>query len=367
MPTLLPRPRLACSIVLAVAALLSACERRRAPEPAPPPVAAAPAPAVQDDVTLAAVKRRGRLDCGVNQGLVGFARRDNQGVWRGFDADLCRAVAAAILGDGERVRFIPVSAEARFDALRRGQFDVLIRNSSFTLGRDANGLQFPAVAYYDGQGVLVRRSLALTSVAELAGARVCVQAGSTSRTNLEEWFAGRALEVEVVPFETADLAREGYGAEQCDALTGDISALASARALLPEPNAHAILSEVIGKEPLGPVVREDDPAFADVVRWTLYALILAEEAGVTAATAPELVDDPAAPPEVRRLLGTEGGFGAALGLDDAWALRAITAVGNYGEVFERNVGRDSPLRLERGLNALWTAEPRGLIYAPPLR
>ena len=358
-------------LTAALALLVVGCDRDS--EAPPPPVDEAPLdpaasrPTGEAGPTLQAVKARGRLNCGVHQGLVGFAYTDNRGRWRGFDVDFCRATAAAVLGDPDAVRYVPLSAAERFEALRDGRIDVLWRNTSWTMGRDAGeGLEFAGVNYYDGQGFLVRRSLNLTSATELIGARVCVQAGSTTELNLADFFRARDLRYEPVVLPSEDEARETYAREGCDAFTADVSALAAARTTLSNPQAHMILPEVISKEPLGPVVRRGDDQWADVVRWTLNAVILAEELGVTSANARTLAES-ATDPAVRRLLGAEGDFGAMLALDDDWALRAIAATGNYGEIFERNLGSRSPLDLARGLNAQWNARPAGQMYALPVR
>ncbi|WP_313453287.1 amino acid ABC transporter substrate-binding protein [Brevundimonas sp.] len=320
-----------------------------------------------DSLTLAAVKRRGRLNCGVHQGLVGFAYTDNRGQWRGFDADFCRAMAAAILGDGDAVRFVPLSAADRFTALNDGRIDVLWRNSSWTMTRDAGeGLVFAGVNYYDGQGFLVRRSLNLSSAAELNGARVCVQAGSTAQVNADDFFRSRGVAYRPVVLPTEEAARDAYGREDCDAFSADISALAAARTVLADPNAHTILSDVVSKEPLGPIVRSGDDRWADLTRWTLNALILAEELGVTKENVGDLTKK-ATDPRIRRLVGLEGDYGAMLGLSKTWAADAIGAVGNYGQIFDRNLGGQSALNLERGLNAQWNARPAGLMYGLPIR
>jgi general L-amino acid transport system substrate-binding protein len=348
--------------------------REEAPPPAapskaaPPPAAPAKAEAVtprKAGPTITAIKARGRLVCGVHEGLLGFAYLDNRGQWRGFDVDFCRATAAAVLGDAAAVRFVPTGLTARFEALQGGRVDVLWRSTSFTFGRDSR-MDFPAVNYYDGQGFLVRRSLDLASATELNGARVCVQAGSSSEGNLADFFRARGLNYTVVSHGTEEHARAAYAEEGCDAYTADISTLAAARTTLSNPGAHVILPEVISKEPLGPVVREGDDQWADVVRWTLAAMVLAEELGVTSKNVDEMRET-ATSPEVRRLLGVEGDLGVAMGLTNDWAYRVIKHVGNYGEVFDRNVGVNSPLKLERGLNALWNAQPSGLMFAPPLR
>jgi general L-amino acid transport system substrate-binding protein len=320
-----------------------------------------------DSPTLNAVKRRGRLNCGVHEGLIGFAYTDNRGVWRGFDVDFCRAMAAAVLGDPQAVRFVPIQIGDRFEALNSGRIDVLWRNTSWTLARDAgDGLEFAGINYYDGQGFLVRRSLNLTSATELNGARICVQRGSTTELNLADYFGARGLRYTPVLMDSETAAREAYGREDCDAFTGDVSALASGRTTLPNPQSHAILPDIISKEPLGPVVRRGDDQWTDIVRWTLNSLILAEELGVTADNARSLAEA-STDPRVRRLLGVEGEYGAMLGLSESWASDAIVAVGNYGEIFDRNLGSRSPLDLARGLNAQWNATPAGQIYALPIR
>ena len=323
--------------------------------------------AAEPSVTLAAVRARGRLNCGVHEGLVGFAYTDNRGQWRGFDVDFCRATAAAVLGDPDAVRFVPLAIGDRFEALADGRIDVLWRNTSWTMGRDAGErMEFVGVNYYDGQGFLVRRSLALTSAAELDGARICVQSDSTTALNLRDYFAVRNLRYEPVMAVSEEQAREAYVAEDCDAFTGDVSALAAARTMLGNPQAHAILPDVISKEPLGPVVRRGDDQWADIVRWTLNALILAEELGVTQDNVDELAEN-SPDPRIQRLLGARDGFGSMMGLSDAWAHDAIAGVGNYGEIFDRNLGARSPLNLARGLNARWNANPRGLMYGLPIR
>lgn len=317
--------------------------------------------------TLAAIKRRGRLNCGVHEGLVGFAYTDNRGEWRGFDADFCRALAAAVLGNANAVRFVPLTNSQRFEALRSGRVDVLWRSTSWTLTREAReGVRFAGVNYYDGQGFLVRRSLDLASAAELNGARVCVQRASTSELNVADWFRARGLEYTPVVAANEEAARVAYGREDCDALSADISALAAARTTMSSPDQHAILPDVISKEPLGPVVKRDDEVWTSVVRWTLNALILAEELGVTSENAGQMARE-SRNPTIRRLLGVEGEVGPMLGLRKDWAKAAIEAEGNYGEIFSRNVGKDSSLDLARGLNAQWNARPAGLIYALPIR
>ncbi len=320
-----------------------------------------------DSPTLQAVKRRGRLICGVHEGLVGFAFTDNRGQWRGFDVDFCRALAAAIFDDPDRVRFVPLNNARRLEALQGGAVDVLWRNTSWTMTRDAGqGFAFGGVNYYDGQGFLVRRSLNLNSAAELNGARICVQGSSTSELNVADYFRARGIEYRPVVLDSEEAARQAYEREDCDAFSADVSALAAARTTLSNPEQHAILPDVISKEPLGPVMRRGDEQWAAIVRWTLNTLILAEELGVTRENVDALARD-SRNPQVRRLLGAEGGFGEMLGLSDDWARQAIKAEGNYGEIFDRNIGADSALDLARGLNAQWTARPGGLIYALPIR
>ncbi|RZJ00617.1 MAG: amino acid ABC transporter substrate-binding protein [Brevundimonas sp.] len=320
-----------------------------------------------DSPTLRAVRQRGRLNCGVHEGLVGFAYTDNRGEWRGFDVDFCRALAAAVLGDSDAVRFVPLTTSQRFEALRSGRVDVLWRTTSWTLSREAReGVRFAGINYYDGQGFLVRRSLALASAAELNGARICVQRASTSELNVADWFRARGIEYTPVVAANEEAAREAYGREDCDAFSADVSALASARTLLPNPDQHVLLPDVISKEPLGPAVKRGDEAWTSVVRWTLNAVILAEELGVTRENVRGVAES-STDPRVKRLLGQEGDFGPMLGLSQDWAKKAIEAEGNYGEIFNRNIGPDSALDLTRGLNAQWNSQPGGLIYALPIR
>lgn len=351
-------------VVLSVLALAACGQRKPAPEPAPAeaPLTIKSAAASK---TLKAVRTRGTLRCGVNPELPGFAFRDNSGRWRGFNVGFCRALAAAVLGQPEKVTFVPLGNEERIAALRTGKVDVLWRNTSWTFSRDVGDqLDMAAISYFDGQGFMVRRSLNLTSAVELNTAKICVQSGATSAQNLDDFFRTRGIAYTTVVFDSEAQARAAYQAEKCDAFTADISALAAARSVLDDPGAHVILPDAISKEPLGPLVRQDDPAWTDIVRWTLYALVLAEEHGVTEANAKDMASGP--DPEARRLLG-EGGFGAALGLEAGWAARAISAGGNYGEIFDHEIGAGSALKLDRGLNALWNAPKPGLLYAPPMR
>lgn len=364
--------RLTGGAMALLALILVGCDRKPAPDAVPasdqtPAARAGKEALIPAGPTLTAIKARGRLACGVHQGLVGFAYTDNRGRWRGFDVDFCRALAAAVLGDGDAVRFVPLSAEERLPALRDGRIDVLWRNTSWTMGREAgDGFVFAGVNYYDGQGFLVRRALNLASATELEGARVCVQAGSTTRLNADDYFRSRGIAYTPVVLPNEEEARAAYEREACDAFTADISALAAARSTLANPGQHAILPDVVSKEPLGPVVRRGDEQWAAVVRWSLNALILAEELGVTQEAAAQMARD-SRDPRVRRLLGADGNFGEMLALRRDWALKAIAATGNYGEIFNRNIGPKSSLDLARGLNAQWNARPAGLIYGLPVR
>ncbi len=316
--------------------------------------------------TLKAVRARGMLLCGINTGLAGFALQDNKGVWRGFDVDYCRALSAAVLGDAKRVQFVPVDTASRLTALQSGKVDVLARNTTWTLQRDvAMNLDFAGVSYFDGQGLLAPRSLKLQSAADLNGARICVQGNTTTQKALDEYFKARGLSYTAVLVPSEAGGRLAYQAETCDVFSADISALAAARSLLNSPDSHVILPVGAVMQPLGPVVRGQDQQWAHITRWTLNALIMAEELGLTSKGV-EQARKTSAVPEARRLLGGEPGFGQMLGLDDGWAYRAIGQVGNYGEIFERNIGAQSPLKLERGLNALWSAPRPGLLYSPPL-
>lgn len=364
-------PRLLTGLTLALSVVVSGCgrdESRRSEAPRELPSETVPTVTPDlDSPTLKAVRARGILNCGVNMGLVGFAFPDNKGGWQGFDVDFCRATAAAVLGKPTAVRFVPLSAEDRFEALKSGKIDVLWRNSSWTMTRDARGdVKFAGINYYDGQGFLVRRALNLNSAVELNGARVCVQRASTTELNLEDFFRARGIQYRPVLVQTEEDLRQAYSREECDAMTADVSALAATRTTMGTPAQHVILPDVISKEPLGPVVRRGDDRWEAVIRWTLNALILAEELGVTQANV-ERMERESQEPRIGRLLGKEGEFGPSLGLSRTWAKDAISAGGNYGEIFDRNLGKKSALDLERGLNAPWNAQPGGLIYALPIR
>jgi general L-amino acid transport system substrate-binding protein len=315
--------------------------------------------------TLNNVKQKGFLQCGTNPGLAGFGLPDAQGNWNGLDVDFCRAVASAIFNDPTKVRFIPLTAKDRFTALQSGEIDVLSRNSTWTMSRDTQlGLNFPATTYFDGQGFLVRKSLGVKSAKEMNGASICTQQGTTTELNLADYFRSNNLKYEVVAFATNDETVKAYGAGRCDAFTTDASGLYSERLKLEKPDDHIVLPEIISKEPLGPVVRHGDDQWTDIIRWTHIAMLNAEEMGVTKANVDEMVKT-STNPEVRRLLGVEGKFGEATGLTNDWGYRIIKNVGNYGESFDRNVGAGSPLKIQRGQNALWTKG--GLQYGASVR
>jgi general L-amino acid transport system substrate-binding protein len=315
--------------------------------------------------TLDDVKARGELLCGTNPGLTGFAAPDAKGEYQGFDASLCKAIAAAVLGDATKVKFVPLSSEVRFTALASGEVDVLIRNSTATFSRDTDlKLDFPVINYYDGQGFMVKKDLGVSSAKELDGATVCIQTGTTTELNLADFFKQNNITYQPVTVGDDSEAQRQYLAGSCDAYTTDASGLAASRATMPDADNHIILPEIISKEPLGPVVRHGDNQWGDVVRWTYYALLIAEEKGITKDNVEEVMAS-STDEEVKRLLGVSGDMGAKFGLDNAAFKNAIAAVGNYGEVFSRNIGEGTTINLARGLNALWTQG--GLQYAPPFR
>ena len=314
--------------------------------------------------TLKAVKDRGMLNCGSNGTLAGFGLPDAQGQWTGLDVDYCKAVAAAIFGDPKKVKFVPLSAKDRFTALQSGEVDILARNTTWTSSRDTSlGLNFVGVNYYDGQGFLVRKALKVNSALELNGASVCVQQGTTTELNLSDYFRANNMQVKTVTFATANEAVKAYDAGRCDAYTTDASGLYAERLRLANATDHLVLPEIISKEPLGPAVRHGDDQWFDIGKWTLFALINAEELGITQKNVDEMVKS--TNPDVKRFVGTEGNYGEQLGLPKDWAVQIVKAVGNYGEVFDRNVGANSPLKIERGLNKLWNKG--GIQYAPPVR
>ena len=323
-------------------------------------IAGAAAAATLDDV-----KARGSLNCGVSTGLVGFAAPDASGEWDGFDVSVCRAVAAAVLGDPSAVEFVPTTGQTRFTALASGEVDMLARNTTWTFSRDVDlKFEFVGVNYYDGQGFMIPKALGVTSAKDLDGATVCIQTGTTTELNLADFFRVNNISYEPVPIETNAEAQQQYLAGACDVYTTDASGLAATRAAFENPGDHVVLPEIVSKEPLGPLVRHGDHEWGDIVRWTLNTLIAAEELGVTSANVGELGGG-TNNPEINRLLGTEGDLGAMLGLEADWAKNVLGAVGNYGEIFEKNIGENTPIGLARGLNAQWTEG--GLLYSPPFR
>ncbi|MCI0756824.1 amino acid ABC transporter substrate-binding protein [Teichococcus vastitatis] len=329
---------------------------------AAPAMAQQPAPAGGAAATMDAVKSRGTLSCGVNTGLAGFAQPDSQGRWTGFDVDYCRALAVALFNDQSKIRYVPTTAQGRFTALQSGEIDVLPRNTTATLSRDTSlGLDFPAVNFYDGQGFMVKASLGVSSAKELNGATVCVQPGTTTEQNLTDWARANSIQFTPVVIERLEELVSAYVAGRCDAYTTDVSGLAATRSAQPQPAEHVILPEVISKEPLGPAVRHGDQRWSDLVRWTHYLLVGAEEFGITSANVEQAAANDARP-EVQRMLGKNGGLGAMLGVDDAWGVRVIKAIGNYGEMFDRHL---KPIGIQRGPNAQWTQG--GQQYAQPFR
>jgi len=320
--------------------------------------------AAANAAVLDQVKQKGFVQCGVTQGLPGFSSPDDKGNWTGLDVDFCRALAAAIFDDATKVRYSPLTAKDRFTALQSGEIDVLSRNTTWTSSRDSSlGLNFTGINYYDGQGFLVRKDKKVASALELSGASVCTQSGTTTELNVADFFRSRNMKYEIVSFTTADETIKAYEAGRCDAFTSDVSQLYSMRLKLANTADHIVLPEVISKEPLGPLVRHGDDQWFDIVKWTLFAMLNAEELNVSTKNLDEQLKS--ANPEIKRLLGTEGNFGEQLGLTKDWIVRIVKHVGNYGESFERNVGTASPLGIERGLNRLWTKG--GLHYAPPIR
>ena len=312
--------------------------------------------------TLEDTKKRGALRCGNNANFVGFSYLDKNGKWAGFDVDFCRATAAAI---GVDIKFTPLTGVTRFPALQNGEVDVLYRNTTWTSSRDTKlGFDFAGVNYYDGQGFMVKKKMKIKSAKQLNGATICVAAGSTTEKNLGDYFRANNMKYKPVVFEKGDEVRAAYRAGRCDAYTTDASGLASGRTTMKNPSDHIILPEIISKEPLGPATRHGDNQWRDIVAWVLNALIIAEEKGITAKNV-DKVAKTSTDPETRRMLGVEGSVHEELGLDKDWAVRAIKARGNYGEIFERNIGKNTPINLARGLNQLWSKG--GILYAPPIR
>ena len=314
--------------------------------------------------TLKTVKDRGMLSCGVSQGLPGFSTPDDKGNWTGLDVDICRAIAAAIFNDASKIKFVPLSAKDRFTALQSGEIDVLSRNTTWTLSRDTSlGANFTGVTYYDGQGFMVKKALKVNSALELNSASVCVQQGTTTEQNLADYFKGNNMKYEVIAFGTNDEAIKAYESGRCDVFTTDVSGLYADRLKLANAADHVVLPEVISKEPLGPMVRHGDDQWFDIVKWTLFGMITAEELGMTQKNVDEIAKSDK--PEIKRAVGTDGNLGEQLGLTKDWLVRIVKAVGNYGESFERNVGAGSKLGIARGLNQLWSKG--GIQYAPPIR
>ncbi|HVI16025.1 MAG TPA: amino acid ABC transporter substrate-binding protein [Pseudolabrys sp.] len=308
--------------------------------------------------TLDDVRSRDKLICGVSEGLPGFSEKNGSGVWRGFDVDFCKAVAAAVLGDTAKVEYVPLTADVRFNALTDRRIDLLSRNSTWTMSRELElGIEFVGISYFDGQGFLVPTLLGATSALQLDGAKICVGSGTTSEQNAAEFFQSKKLKVSFLRFTEGSDARAAYASEKCDVFTADRSALAAARSLLPEPQNHVILRDVISKEPLGPATRKDDPKWIGLVRWTLFALINAEELGLDSKSI--------ANGQRQRAIELGAPATRSLGLSNDWLVKVIGGVGNYAEIFERNLGENTPLALTRGVNALWTQG--GLLYAPPMQ
>ncbi len=316
------------------------------------------------DSTLDKVLAAGVLSCGVSTGLPGFSNPNAKGEWEGIDVEYCQAVAAAVLGDKTKVKFVPLTAKERFTALQSGEIDILSRNTTWTLQRDtALGLNFAGVNYYDGQGFMVKKDLGVKSAKELDGASICIQSGTTTELNLADYFRANGISYKPVVFDTSTQTAAGFDAGRCDVLTTDQSGLYALRLNLADPNSAVVLPEIISKEPLGPVVRQDDDKWFNVAKWTLNAMINAEEYGITSANADEMLKSEN--PEVKRILGVDGPKGSGLGIRDDWGYQIVKQVGNYGESFERTVGKGSPLQISRGANALWNAG--GFMYAPPIR
>ncbi|WP_012072053.1 amino acid ABC transporter substrate-binding protein [Marinomonas sp.] len=316
--------------------------------------------------TLEDVKAKGFVQCGVSTGVPGFSNADDKGNWTGLDVDACRAVASAIFGDAQKAKFTPLSAKERLTALQSGEIDVLTRNTTWTYTRDASlGLDFTAVNFYDGQGFMVRKDLGVKSAMDLDGATVCTEQGTTTELNMADFFRKNKLSYVPVVVQKADEALAAYDSGRCDVYTTDKSGLAAHRTKLADPSAHVILPETISKEPLAPVVRHGDNQWKDIVTWALFVQVNAEEMGITSKNVAKIKAE-TNDPSIKRLLGVEGDMGSQLGLPADWAYNIIAKVGNYGEVFERNIGPSTPLDIPRGLNALWT-EAGGIMYAPPVR
>lgn len=323
-----------------------------------------PAPSAQGENTLEKVKKAGVISCGVSTGLPGFSNPNSNGAWEGIDVEFCQAMAAAVLGDKGKVKYVPLTAKERFTALQSGEIDVLSRNTTWTLQRDGTlGLNFVGVNYYDGQGFMVKKDLGVKSALELDGASVCVQSGTTTELNLSDYFRSNGMSFKPVVYDTYDATVKGFESGRCDTLTTDQSGLYASRIKLADPDSAVVLPEIISKEPLGPVVRQGDDNWFNIAKWTLNTMINGEEFGITSANVDEMVNSK--DPNIRRILGRDGPKGKGLGLNDDWGYQVIKQVGNYDESFQRTVGADSPLQISRGVNALWSEG--GILYAPPIR
>ena len=319
----------------------------------------------QAGATLDAVKKKGFVQCGISDGLPGFSYADSKGVYKGIDVDVCHGIAAAVFGDASKVKFTPLTTKERFTALQSGEIDVLSRNTTWTSSRDsAMGLNFAGVTYYDGQGFLVNKKLGVSSAKELDGATVCIQAGTTTELNLSDYFRSNNLKYTPITYDTSDESAKSLESGRCDVLTSDQSQLYAQRIKLAKPDDYVVLPEVISKEPLGPAVRQGDEEWFDIVRWTLFAMLNAEELGIDSKNVEQMAKS-SKNPDINRLLGAEGDYGKDLKLPKDWAVQIVKQVGNYAEIFERNVGEGSELKIKRGLNALWNKG--GLQYAPPVR
>ena len=314
--------------------------------------------------TLDAVKSRGELICGVNTGVPGFSAPDDKGQWKGLDVEYCQVLAAAVLGDKSKVKYVPLTSKERMAALQTGEIDVLSRNTTWTMSRDVSlGVSFIGVDYYDGQGFLVKKSLGVKSAKDLNGASVCVQSGTTTELNLADYFRFNKMTYQAVVFDTTDQTLQGFNSDRCDVLTSDQSQLYGLRSKMPDPSKAVVLPEVISKEPLGPVVRQGDDQWFNIARWALFTWVNLEEAGVTSKNVDAMLKTTS--PDVKRLLGVDGDMGAKMGIANDYPVKIVKQVGNYGESFERTMGQGSPLKIARGLNALWTKG--GLMYGPPIR
>jgi len=357
-------------LLVALSLVLTACAQQ--PTPTPQPTTAAPATSAPSSApsgfgeTLKAIKARGKLVCGVNGQLPGFSFVDPQGNWSGFDADFCRVLAAAIFGDATKVEFRPLTTQERFTALQTGEVDVLIRNTTWTLVRDTDlGLNFTVTTFYDGQGIMVRKDKGYTKLEDLNGATICVQKGTTTELNLADAFSTAGLNYTPATFEDINQTYGTYAEGRCDAVTSDKSQLSSvARGALPDPENHVILDVTLSKEPLGPVVRHGDDQWLDIVRWAVFATFFAEEKNITSANVDQ-VKASTTNPEIKRFLGLEGDLGTKLGLSNDWAYNIVKQVGNYAEIYDRNLGPNTKTYIPRGLNSLYTNG--GLLYSSPFR